>query len=332
MNSILTLSKSNVIVTLSNERGPQGPAGVAANTTAQVSFPSNQSSTAINDLQKVLSTMWSSGIVEPLTIVKNGNGTLSLPQVCVVIRATNSETADLQAYHVAANASLSLTDLITNFIYVNYNNGSPIWAVSNSILTINGRNQVLAAIAFRNGNAVDVLSAQGWNVDIPTKRARRLFNVNGLEFGSGLDISSSNQQFALTAGVLYLVDNLISISSYDSSITPFTYIRQNGTGGFTRTSDNIIQNSTYDNNGVLTSFSGYRVDYIYVLVDNPSRFIVVLGQRNYNSLANAQKGSFPPVLPPELDKYGLAKCVGRAIIGRNDTTMVVESPFKPVFI
>jgi hypothetical protein len=252
--------------------------------------------------------------------------------VCVALRATNSETADLQAYHVTANASVSLTDLSNNFIYIDYNSGTPIWAVSNSILTINGRNQVLAAIAFRNGNSVDVLSAAGWNVDVDTKRARRLFNVHGLEFGSGFDLSSTNQNFALTTGVLYFVDNLIVIPAYNSATDSFTYIRQDGAGGFTRTLANSIQNSTYDNNGILTSFSGYRADYIYALVDNPSRFIVVLGQRNYNSLANAQKGAFPTVLPPELAPYGIAKCVGRAIIGKNDATMLVESPFKPVFI
>jgi hypothetical protein len=222
--------------------------------------------------------------------------------------------------------------LTNNFIYASYSNGSPVWAVDTSILNVNGRDKILAAIAFRNGTSVDVLPTIGTNTDTATKRARRLFNIQGFEHANGLEIAGSGRNFSLTAGAVYWVDNLIQIPAYDSALATFQYCWRNGAGGWNRTPANEIGNTEYDNGtGTLATFNQYRADYVYLLVDTPTRCLVVMGQQNYNTLDAAKAGSYPPVLPPELAQYGLSKCVGRIIIGKNAVTMTTETPFRKIF-
>lgn len=320
--------------------GETGPQGAGASTAAEVEFPTDGEADAIPTFAEFINNVWSAGVVcecpATFTITKNVDGTLSVPAADVMLRDANLDNAPLQLYHVSANASLALTDLVVNFVYANYNSGSPVWAVDTSILNVNGRNKMLVAIAFRNGTSVDLLTVTGLNVDVPTKRARRLFNVNGMQYGSGLIIGGTDRLITFTEGVLYFVDKLISVSAYDSQSTAFTYIYRNGTGGYTRVSANQIDNEHFDNGtGTLAHFSNqnkWRADYVYAIVDEPTRFIVVMGRAEYQSEAAAQATQPPTTLPPELATYGLGKLVARVVIQANASTMVRESPFLVKFL
>lgn len=150
-------------------------------------------------------------------ISDNGDGTVTVALGTAWAKVTDSDTAVGNFFNFSADASVSLTDLTTNYIYIDYNAGTPQIVVATSILT-NGFKQdhVLVGTAFRDGTTshfhhVDTVGiGRIGRVDMHHREEEAVHRVDGI-----VTSSIGTRNLGITAGVLYE-----GLSRHDTS--PFT--------------------------------------------------------------------------------------------------------------
>lgn len=275
----------------------------------------------------------SAGAVQGFAITNNSNGTVNIASGIAYLRATNDQYAPLLKYTIPAVTNLSLTDNTNNYILVDYNGGSPSITVTTNSATINTETNSLLAVISRVGTTLDYLSLVGQNNDANAKIRVRFLNQEGIRRANGVTIGFINRNLTLTAGTLF--SGLIRINSpafNTVSSDTFTYVYNNGAVWTRVTGQTQINNTQYNNSGVLTTMpiNDFRVDYIYLLPNNPSKLYVVYGNTTYNNITLARNAPAPTALPTELQVIGLL--VGRQIIQRNAAVISeVTSAFADVF-
>jgi len=284
------------------------------------------------------STIYSSGILSGSSNwVSNGNGSVNLPTVQVALYNNSSYTEPVQVYTVSSGVTGSggiaaLTDNDTNYIYIEYNNGSPRWGVSTDNSFINGSDIDLCYLIYRANNFVHVLDFGNEGAGLPNKISNRIVAVNrfGRESGFSLGLSGATGVVTLTSGVAWNGTNrqsLVPVNSQDDIF--FKNFHSGGTWVYTTTGDTI--NNTYYDDGtdiVLATASKYLVNWYFRGQEVNDHLYEVYGTDEYDSVAEAQL-SVEPVLPELITSH--AFLTGRIIVQVSATTGSVESAFVQVF-
>jgi hypothetical protein len=284
------------------------------------------------------STIYSSGILSGSSNwVSNGNGSVNLPTVQVALYNNSSYTEPVQVYTVSSGVTGSggiaaLTDNDTNYIYIEYNNGSPRWGVSTDNSFINGSDIDLCYLIYRANNFVHVLDFGNEGAGLPNKISNRIVAVNrfGRESGFSLGLSGATGVVTLTSGVAWNGTNrqsLVPVNSQDDIF--FKNFHSGGTWVYTTTGDTI--NNTYYDDGtdiVLATASKYLVNWYFRGQEINDHLYEVYGTDEYDSVAEAQL-SVEPVLPELITSH--AFLTGRIIVQVSATTGSVESAFVQVF-
>jgi hypothetical protein len=274
----------------------------------------------------------SSGAIQGFAITNNGDGTVNIATGTAYLRTTNDPYAPLIRYVIPAVTNLALTDNANNFVLVDYNGGSPALTVSISAGTVNTTTNSIAYVISRVGTTLDYISLVGQNVDANAKLRRRFLNSEGLRRANGAVLTASNRNLILTSGLYYSGLIEVPTPAFNTSTgSTFTYAYEN-TGVWTRTTGNTqINNTQYSLNGVLTSIptNDYRVDYTYILADNPSKLYVLMGTTTYANISLARLAPVPTNLPSELQVLGTR--VGRTIIQKDATTTETTSEFATIY-
>ena len=284
------------------------------------------------------SATYSSGILSGSSNwVSNGNGSVTLPTVQVALYNNSSYTEPVQVYTVSSGVTGSggiavLTNNDTNYIYIEYNNGSPRWGVSTDNSFINGSDVDLCYLIYRADNFVHVLDFGNEGAGLPNKISNRIVAVNrfGRESGFSLGLSGATGVVTLTSGVAWNGTNrqsLVAVNSQDDIF--FKSFHSGGTWVYTTTGDTI--NNTYYDDGtdiVLATASKYLVNWYFRGQEINDHLYEVYGTDEYDSVAEAQL-SVEPVLPELITSH--AFLTGRIIVQVSATTGSVESAFVQVF-
>jgi hypothetical protein len=273
----------------------------------------------------------SAGAISGFEITNNGNGTVSIATGIAILRSANNTTSPLVKYTIPAQTNISLTDNANNFLLVNYNGGTPNISVTTNPTTINTTTNSIIYVVSRVGTNLDYIALIGQNVDVNAKLRRRFLNSEGLTRAQGGVLTASNRNLLVTIGLFYSGLIEVTTPSFNtSSIDTFTQAYLNTNWNRT-TGLSQINNTQYNLAGTLTTLpnNAYRVDYVYLLADNPSKLYVILGDAHYNSLADARLAPVPSSLPTELQYLGTR--IGRVIIQKNASTMEVSSEFTTIY-
>ena len=284
------------------------------------------------------SATYSSGILSGSSNwFSNGNGSVTLPTVQVALYNNSSYTETLQVYTISSGITGSggisaLTDNDTNYIYVEYNNGSPRWGVSTDNSFINESDTNLCYIIYRLGNFVHVLDFGNEGAGLPNKISNRIIAIDrfGRESGFSLGLSGATGVVTLTSGVAWNGTNRQSLAAVNSQDDVFfKNFHSGGTWTYTTTGDTI--NNTYYDNGtniVSATASKYLVNWYFRGQEVNDHLYEVYGTNQYDSVAEAQL-SVEPALPELITSH--AFLTGRIIIQVSATTGYVESAFVQVF-
>ena len=108
-------------------------------------------------LQDWIDTTQSAGKVSGGIFTSNGDGTVNITTGTGFIKTSNSATANTILFDWDTNVSVPLTDQETNYIYVDYNSGSPI--VKSSLSKVNNRDKILLGKIFREGTVLHLYEA-----------------------------------------------------------------------------------------------------------------------------------------------------------------------------
>jgi len=293
----------------------------------------------IDNFREIFDLWYSSGPVDGFDITDNGDGTVDIGAGTAYLRDT-ADPATSNIYHVqkAAQAGLALADNSVNYIYLDWNAGTPTFAAGTSINDFNCMDKCIAYRVTRSGNDLNILDARKQNVDANRKIRKRFLEVETFTHAEGGSIlgESGTRNISVTAGAFYFMLVKQAHPAFDTSVAGtanenvFSYFYRDGGGGFTEVADSKqIDNANYDDgSGTLATLSNnqYRTDHVYIIHNNPSSLAVVYGRASHNSLVDAQAEDPPSTLPVFLAEAGTL--IGRVIVLEGDTSLTeVTSSF-----
>lgn len=331
-SSLITVSGN----TVSDHRALSFREAADQHPTSAISFPAQSPATPLS-FDQVMDRVWSAGALVNVNVVSNGDGTVSISAADFVLRNANSITAPTRIYNVPAISSLALTDNAVNYIYASYNAGVPIYKASVNITDVPGTDNVLYALASRQGTNIDVLTLPFFQTDFMVSTEKRLFNVYGIQHASGALLDCASYTISVTAGQFYFVNNFVASPAFDTGVaSTFTLAHRSAVPGeWIRTSSQttIPVAQWDDNSGTLQAApAGHYVNsWVYIVLNNPSRLLVVQDQNTHSSLDLALREQPPSTTPAEVSKYSTGKLVGKVITQQGSSFCESYSPFLTYF-
>lgn len=265
-------------------------------------------------------------------ITSNGDGTVAVTGGTGLIHDANSTLSPLYFFDWATNASVSLTDVMVNYIYVDYNGGSP-QVVTQTSQTYDNR-FILLGVVYRSGTQVSVNNITRLKIDNSIAGVIERFEATQpFQHASGARISETGtRNIAITSGAFWEgIDQYVFAAFDTSGVDTFTYWYRSAPSTWVsvpaQTQIDITQFNDPTSGLVALSANRYNNHWVYVGAEGTVN--VVYGLENTNSLSTAQEALIPP-LPPDVVKF--AVLVGRIIIRRNQVTFVqVDSAFELSF-
>ena len=294
-------------------------------------------------LDRVIDYLWSSGRIFGFALTEVGDGTVNIASGVAMLRSgdsTNPYLDPLYACNIAAVNALALTNNATNFIYADYNSGSPTVAVTTDITSIGALSKVVLYVVTRIGTDLDWFAIGSYQSNFMAKYAKKKYVQNaGVEYGSGAVSSEvDTRKLAITAGNFYSANELLSTPVFNSNVADtFTLIYRSGASTWTRTAGqtqlgNTQYNRLSDNTLQTLGNNNYGVYWVFWVLDNPSRLVVVYGQGDYASHADAEAAGIPTSLPPEVMPYSNGVLIAKILFLKSATNFHdVQNPFSVAF-
>lgn len=296
-----------------------------------VTFPASRSLGNIGHIYTLSDLMnheWSSGIVDGAILTDNGNGTISIGTSIGVLRAVNDGHTNFYGFLTQAQLNIALTDNATNYIYISYNAGNPIFVATTNFADMDGTTKVLTYVVHRLGTVLHTLDVRDQNVDTINK-ITTLFSKfsNFIHAQGGTALGSNGLAVTVTAGSFFYQLQEKPHIAFDTSIAGtananvFGLWYRNGVGGWIEVPNSKVVNTTvYDNNTgtpVTLGNNKFGVTWFYIVNDSPSELHAVMGEFEYANLASTAAASPPGTLPSILS--GLGSLIGYVAYQKGNT-------------
>ena len=287
-------------------------------------------------IQHMQDVFHSTGITDDGGITDDTDGTITVAAGTGLIRATNSDVAEIvfTDWAAEAGANVALVDNDMNYIYVEYNAGSPQVVATITPRTDTNTNIKLGTV-YRAGTTLHITDGTSIIVvDHAAKMELRLQDTMPFARVSGGILSEiGTRNIAITAGSWWEGLLPFTTPALDTSVAgTFTYYYSNGAGGFTAVASSTqINNTQYDDgSGTLATLSNnkYGIHWIYAAQD--SEYYAMYGVID-GTLTEAQDAGEPANLPPHFAESH-ARLIGKIIILKSASTFQsVQSAFNQTF-
>lgn len=280
---------------------------------------------------------YNEGVLSDPTITDAAGVAIALTSVDVLIRddANWGTTARLYRATVPAVASLAVTDDALNYIYVDWNGGSPIYAATTDRDLLNHSNRIPAARIYMSSGDIEYQLAYGAlargaavrNVD----RIYRTRGVAGAEREQGLALSEAATRLVVVgSGFAWTGLRRISLDSATmGGVGVTSHLWYHSAGVWTEATITQYGNTQYDDgtNLVTLTANRYAVNWVYRALGG-LEIDIVLGGGDY-TLAQAEASTQPPIPPAILGFYVL---VGRIIVQKGaSSATAIESVVNTTF-
>jgi len=283
------------------------------------------------DLQYMQNVIHSAGWVSGGEITDNGDGTVDVAAGIGLIRAADDSTSELFFMDWAASADVSLTDDSNNWVYVDYNSGSPTIASSTSKPSENNTKFILASV-YKSGN--DLHINNGWRHttgDHAGLMMEMMAETMPFAHASGGDISEvGTLQFSISEGNWWYGLTKLTTPAFDGTADEFFYY-YHSSGVWTEASgQTAIDPDQYDDGSDLQSVTANRYSAHWGFISTNGDVHVIYGTGNYTTLALAQAAGIPADLPPEV--LADSRFLFKIIVQQGQTSFEsIESALDVVF-
>ena len=286
-------------------------------------------------LQEMHDVLHSTGVVTDHTIVDDADGTITVNAGSGLIRATNSELAKLYflSWNAESGVNVNLVDDDLNYIYVEYNAGSP-QVVATTVKRTDYNTNIFLGNVYRLGTTLHITHENA--IHVSNHAANMILRMNDLNPFARVDGAIISEvgtlNLAVTAGNFWQGLEKFTTPAKDTSITDiFSYYYRDGAGGWTEIlTQTVINNANYDDgSGVLAALgvAKYGTHWVYVGVDGD--FYLVYGRGSY-TLSAAEDEGIPSSLPPHFENH--ARLFGRVIVKNGSSVFTsIESAFDTTF-
>lgn len=278
-----------------------------------------------DDMQDFINTTMSSGRISGGLISDDGDGTITVATGTGFIKS-NAASAIEETYFFdwPQSVVVPLVDGSVNYIYVEYNAGTPrAWSTitrSNIRLT----DQFTLGRVYKDGGTLHIVNS---GVDLANHirlNYERLVACRWVEQASGGMVSEpAALKLKTTAGVFYVGSSKITTAGKDTSVADtFDSWYRDGVGGWNNElGETDVNNTEYDDgSGVLAGLPGaskYSARYVYI--DFDGHIMVQYGQQANAKLSVIQAEEVPAP-PPFLNEFAIL--AARVIIRDGDSPLV----------
>ncbi len=284
-------------------------------------------------LREMFTHVFSAGIFTGGDLTDNGDGTVAVSAGTGLIRTGSDSSTPILLFDWSADPSVALTDNAMNYVYVDYNGGSPTISATTDYTTLDHSSQFILGCVYREGTTLYILEAGQEMDDFMHHNYRRGWEEERFVRVSGIVTSETGtRNLAITAGAFYAAFERFETNAVDTSgADTFTYYYRDGAGGWTKvTGETQIDNLHYDDgSGTLAELTAnrYGVHWVFMLCNND--VAVVYGQGDY-TLAQAKGAEVPSSLPNVVQEAGFV--IAKIIIQKNASSFYsVETPWTTYF-
>jgi len=288
-----------------------------------------------DDVQDFINQSQSASAWSGFDISDGGSGTIDIAAGTGMIKTTNSDNgANVSFDYAGQTAQDILADNSVNWIYIDYNSGTPIAAASTSALTVNSTTQMIIGKVYRTGTSLTIVNDLGqFNANYQALDCRKDFELSGVERASGLVLGETGtRNITTTAGVFYCAHKRTTVSAFDTSGTD-TFDVWNSAASMTADTTGV---SDYDPNSPTQYWNGtaltncivnrYTTRFFYI--DFGGNLHMQYGTSNTVSIAAAETEPVPTP-PPYLADFAIY--IGRVVFQQGATSAeVISNPFEQV--
>ncbi|MBA7527287.1 hypothetical protein ES705_19463 [subsurface metagenome] len=296
---------------------------------------SEMGASTYDDVQDWLNNTQSGGRISGGVISDDSSGGINISSGTGFIQITTGDIGLTKSFNWSADAiaSVGLTDNSTNYIYMDYNAGSPIVKATATRGDIHLGDHFTLGRVYKSGTDLHILNS-GVNIYNAVRRNHeRLVAVRGFERASGGVVSETGVRYlVVTEGAFYLGGNKITTIAQNTSGTDRFTSHYYISGAWASSTgqqqiDNLRYNDTTTAQLETLTANRYGVHWVYIHFD--SDIHVVYGQKDYK-LSEAENAVIPDSLPSVVEDFGIL--VAKIIIQKNSTNFTsVVTAYKTLF-
>ena len=288
--------------------------------------------TISSNLQSLINKTFSNaGVVSGGVVTDGGSGTVDISECVCYLRTTNSDTGELLRFTIAASSGVALTDNSENYVYVDYNAGTPQFAVTTTGSTVRDNENTLFELAevYRSGTTLTITT----HAQISSNTSKRLQRFLYQKFlhtrTSGLVLGETGtRNITVTAGKVWIKLNEISVSAIDTSAADdFSQYYYNGAAWVEVASATQWDNTQYNNTASgLVTMTNNRFSFQEFFILGNGNLVSVYADDEYVALARAENASVITTLPDIISEH--STYIGRVVFQKSDATaQSILNPF-----
>lgn len=230
--------------------------------------------------------------------------------------------------------TVTLTDNTMNYVYVDYNNGTPILTTTTNINLINESNRIpITTILTTNG----YIHSAHWNslgdglsnkIHMRLVKTRRYEKESGLRLGCNSGVGTIEEGIVWKGARRFFLQNTYSDGTNNSD----WFFYYHSAGDFIYEYNKPFDNLHYDNGTnliELTNDQRYTINWIYRGVEDHQHGYTILGNKEYKDLPTAIAETIIPSPPVNISQHAIL--VGRMIIQKGSTVPYVEQYYEDKF-
>jgi len=266
-----------------------------------------------------INTIGDSGVLSGMTVSDDFDGTITVSSGTGLIYTTDSDVGSLVFFDLAEDTTVTLTDDVLNYVYAEYNSGSPRYQATTDITNVSGTHEFLVGLVYKEGTTIHAADVGKKISSFPRDSYRHAFVHDGLEHSNGLVTSETgNRYLAITSGQMSLALQFLSMSSFDSSGADTLTLFYHDGSWQEGSPISQLPNTQYNDYGVgLTDLTAQRYGLYWMYMSFNGDVHGVYGVGNYLTLAQAEAATSPANLPNEV----IACCllISKIIFKKSDT-------------
>ena len=299
-----------------------------------ISFPGN--SAVLKNIDDLINGIWSATSVSGFGLTEDeASGEIEVASGTAALRLTNDSLAALNGFDIAASGVISIPDETTQYVYLDYNAGSPQIDISTDLLALmrDRTKFVIYMVTRYAGNRLLSIDVRNQNIDFMRDSILKSILNSGITKaeGAALAINGSYNVY-LGSGKFFVLNKEIDTGVFNTAGSD-SFIAQysNGSGGWNRDVQTAIDYNHYDNgSGTLQEIPSekYGCFFLFMQFSNPAQFSIQYGVEEHASEAEAKAQIVPTDRPAENKQYSAGDALYK-IITKGDGTIVEIVDLKP---
>ena len=285
----------------------------------------------ITGLQVELDKPLSTGVIGTVPVLtNNGDGTVSITGCDVGLFNNTNWIGTISKYTVSALINIALTDLVSNYLVVNYNSGTPIYQVLTAVELINESDIIPIYTIYRSGINLSYINWDSLGQGLSNKLNARFVKTQRFGYESGFALSELNvRELQIESGVTWhgAVRNPLDLVNSLTDVMNFWYPVA---GVWTNSLATQYTNNQYSDGTDLQTLGSnkYTTIDVYRTEMGVEKMSYVLNNV-YNNVTDASNAPLA-MIPQQVSTLGFI--VGRLIIKSGGATALeVQSAFTHKF-